>query len=89
MADPSQIPSSQDPLFTQVEYDQAILFNWTYTNQKPFVIYRKEFFKTNEIRNEWYTHKLSNSCRLRQLKPIERVPGPALSMFAKVQKSRL
>ena len=66
-------------------YGFVILFNWDEKVQKPFRIFPRKNFSTNDIRDRCYEKVLVDEMRIRKLKPLHSLPGEKWSLFAKVE----
>lgn len=72
-----------------INYGFAILFNWDEKVQKPFKIYPRNSFSTDDIRDRCYDKVLVDEMRIRKLKPIKSLPSQKLSLFGKVEACKL
>lgn len=65
-------------------YRFVILFNWNESLPRPFKMFPRNSFTTDEIPDAWIDRKLMDKWRLRTLKPLAELPGQKMSIFAKV-----
>lgn len=66
-------------------YGHVILFNWDEGVQRPFKMFPRKAFGSEEITDRCYNKDLSNDYRIRKLKPLKPLPGQKMSLFAKVE----
>ena len=76
------------PTETSFTYGFAILFNWDEKVQKPFKIFPRKAFSTDDIRDRCYEKVLVDEMRIRKLKPLKPLPGQKMSLFAKVESCK-
>ena len=77
----SQLTKDQ---YSEVEYNWIVVFSWDVDNESPFEIYQKNAFSSNEIPEQWYTKKLTPTCRHQKLK-LSGLRGDLFSVFCKIQ----
>ena len=70
---------------TEISYGFVILFNWNEKVKKPFKIFARNTFTTDDIRDRCYEKILVNEMRIRKLKPLHSLPGEKMSLFGKVE----
>ena len=73
-----------EPQHQDYSYGFVILFNWDENAQKPFKIFPRKAFSTDDIRDHCYDKVLPDEMRIRKLKPLKSLPGHKMSLFAKV-----
>ena len=65
----------------------VILFNWDEGLQKPFKLFPRKAFP--EITDYCLNKELSNEFRMKKLCPLKPLPGKKMSLFAKVESSKI
>ena len=83
-----KVPENQNascPMNESFIFGYIILFNWDEEIQKPFRIFSRKTFSTDEIRDRCYTKHLTEEFRVRKIKPLKALCGQKLSIFAKVE----
>lgn len=87
-ADESAPPSGSCPVPVFFQYGFVILFNWGVNIMKPFKIYPRSSFSSEEIRGYWIENKLETKWRIKKLKPLHPLSGQKVSLFAKVEDGK-
>lgn len=77
--------SSSNSVF---QYGFIILFNWNEDLKKPFKIFPRKAFSTNDIRDHCYEKNVKNENRIRKLMALKPLPGQKMSLFAKVEQRK-
>ena len=67
-------------------YGFIILFNWNEGVKKPFKIFPRNAFSTDDIRTYCYEKHLKNENRIRKLTTLKALPGHKMSLFCKVEQ---
>ena len=76
------------PVMHSTLFGFIILFNWNEGIQRPFQIYQRGFFSKEDIKYYCTEKNLSNSTRIKKLKPLKPLPGQKMSLFGKVEASK-
>lgn len=73
------------PLNETFTFNYIIFFNWNEEFQRPFKIFSRKQFGSDEIKDRCYEKYLSDEFRVWKIKPLKSLPGQKLSLFAKVE----
>lgn len=76
------------PNSVRFTYGFVILFNWDEQIKKPFKIFPRKAFSTEEISDRCYTSRVSDEYRVKKLKRLRPLPGNKLSIFCKVEDGK-
>lgn len=85
MLPPTQFPR-QRPIESSREYSHLIFFNWSSGLTKHFKTFPISEFSEDEIRPGWINYQMRFESRCRPLKPLRKLPGQTVSLFAKIEK---
>ena len=72
---------------SEVTYHHVVLFSWDLNEEKPFEVYPRNAFSSNEIPEDWYLKELSPTCRQQKLK-LSGLRGDFYSVFCKIEESK-